>query len=516
MPSSLRAPVILELPGTSIAPRECDADLILLIPPAGRVEEAGLEHARVRLSQNPTLVAIVDLPAQEATASLALDFLLRPECVSAVLIRAEALSACLAPVAAEGSLARAQLAARLACALEVERADSALAAAPAQSAASDRELASLAREVLGAFAVEDLYPVLRSSEGAGRVYASILDCAAKLLERGRRPEGFALGAWAEALVEGRDCGLGLGLAQAATGNDQSADPMISVIVPTLNRPQMLARALASLAAQSMSDLEVIVVNDGGADPSTALDPFRHTVGGGGRLSVVNHDRNRGLAAARNTGLRMARGRYVAFLDDDDRLLPHHFAALVPQLRLGARIVHGDVRSVLEVPAQPLPRTKSLLVHYQFAYEPAVFPIENCFPVQSLLCERELLFEAGGFDETLPVLEDWDLWLRVFQLAEPVHVPRVTSEVRQRSDGSNMTAQNQSRWSEVCAHIYGKTLDFERSDSRLRQRRLAYLLKLAEDGRHPFPAEAEVWLRGAPDLWPIDPENPIPKQPSPRV
>ena len=135
---------------------------------------------------------------------------------------------------------------------------------------------------------------------------------------------------------------------------------------------------------------------------------------------------------------------------------------------------------------------------------------------SVKARQKISDSQGGFDETLPVLEDWDLWLRVFQLAEPVHVPRVTSEVRQRSDGSNMTAENQSRWSEVCAQIYGKTLDFERRDSRLRQRRLAYLLKLAEEGRHPFPAEAEVWLRGAPDLWPIDPENPIPKQPSPRV
>ena len=124
MPSSFPDPVILELPGTSIPPRECDADLVLLIPPGGRVEEAGLERARVRLSQSPTLVAIVDLPAQEPTASFALDLLLHPERVSAVLVRAEALSACSAPVAAEGSLARAQVAARLACALEVERANS--------------------------------------------------------------------------------------------------------------------------------------------------------------------------------------------------------------------------------------------------------------------------------------------------------------------------------------------------------------------------------------------------------
>jgi hypothetical protein len=73
----------------------------------------------------------------------------------------------------------------------------------------------------------------------------------------------------------------------------------------------------------------------------------------------------------------------------------------------------------------------------------------------------------------------------------------------------MTAANRSRWSDVCAHIYAKTLDMERQDPRLRQRRLAYLLKVAQEGRHPFPRDAEAWLRGSADLWPIDPENQIP-------
>ena len=127
-------------------------------------------------------------------------------------------------------------------------------------------------------------------------------------------------------------------------------------------------------------------------------------------------------------------------------------------------------------------------------------------MHSLLCERELVVESGGFDETLPVLEDWDLWLRVFQVAAPIRVRRVTSEVRQRSDGSNMTAQNRGCWSDVCAQIYGKTLELELRDPLLRRRRLAYLLKLAEEGRHPFPHGAGTWLQGDDGLWPIHPEG----------
>ena len=511
------SPLILELPGTSALPRAGAGDLVLLVPPGAKIEQDVLQRAIAWLDQNSSVAAVIELQVEDETLSLLLGLLLHPECVATVLVRAEVLSQCAEPVPLDSSLARAHLVARVACGLEVARCGSPIAPSCSPATPSQDEVARFARETLRAFAIEDLYPVLRTPGGVGRLYSSILECASKLLERGPRPEGFALGAWAEALVEGRDRGLGLDLElprpvdrptpEADPQRELPRDPLVSLIVPTFNRPQMLARALTSVAAQTMSDLEVIVVNDGGVDPGPVLEPFRHTIGAGEALTIVHHDRNRGLAAARNTGLRNARGRFIGFLDDDDRLLPHHLAALLPQLRLGARGVHGDARNVLEVPAHPLPYTKSLVVHYQFDYDPATFPIENSFPVNSLLCERELVFEAGGFDETLPVLEDWDLWLRVFEITEPARVRRVSSEVRQRSDGSNMTTENRSRWSDVCAHIYGKTLELERRDPRLRQRRLAYLCKLASEERHPFPRDARVWLQGGDDLWPIDPENP---------
>ena len=510
---STSAPVIIELPGVSELPRLREGERVLLTAPGATLDRAVLARALSWLNENPSVAAVIELPAQDDASSLLLDLLLRPQDVSSVLVRGEALSQCDPPPALGGTLARAQLAVRLACGLEVARCGSAIAPSSSPGCPEPDDTSHVTRETLRAFALEDLYPVLRTPEGVGRIYASILECASKLLERGRRPEGFALGAWAEALVEGRERGLGLGLdlprPADATENphrESSGDPLVSLIVPTFNRPQLLARALASVAAQTWGDLEVIVVNDGGVDPGAILDPFQHTIGPGGALTVVHHAKNCGLAAARNSGLRRARGRYVGFLDDDDRLLPHHLAALLPRLKLGARVVHGDVRSVLEVPAHPLPCTKSLAVHYQFDYDPATFPIENSFPVHSLLCERELLVESGGFDETLPVLEDWDLWLRVFQVAAPIRVRRVTSEVRQRSDGSNMTAQNRGCWSDVCAQIYGKTLELELRDPLLRRRRLAYLLKLAEEGRHPFPHGAGTWLQGDDGLWPIHPEG----------
>ena len=121
-------------------------------------------------------------------------------------------------------------------------------------------------------------------------------------------------------------------------------PKVSVIVPTYNRPDRLRTALDSLAAQTYRDFEIIVVNDAGCDiqPVIAACADRH------RITSVIHDRNRGLAAARNSGLRAAKGTYIAYLDDDDRYLPHHLDTLVAYLdRNECRVAYTDAWRVHE-------------------------------------------------------------------------------------------------------------------------------------------------------------------------
>jgi glycosyltransferase involved in cell wall biosynthesis len=97
-----------------------------------------------------------------------------------------------------------------------------------------------------------------------------------------------------------------------------AAPLVSIIVPVFNRADSLPAAIASIAAQTFSDWEIIVVDDCSSDRSgqVALD-----AGLRGKLRVVRHEINRGPSAARNTGILEARGRFVSFLDSDDRWLP---------------------------------------------------------------------------------------------------------------------------------------------------------------------------------------------------
>src|SRR5690348_15078750 len=101
-------------------------------------------------------------------------------------------------------------------------------------------------------------------------------------------------------------------------------PRVSVIVPVFNRAATIGRAVASVVVQTMADWELIVVDDGSADdPAGALAALSDA-----RLRLLRHERNRGAAAARNTGIAAARAPLIAFLDSDDEWLPEKLARQV--------------------------------------------------------------------------------------------------------------------------------------------------------------------------------------------
>lgn len=93
-----------------------------------------------------------------------------------------------------------------------------------------------------------------------------------------------------------------------------SSPLLSIIIPTYNRPHLLPRAVESALAQTIEDFEVIVVDD--ASPEAVNLP-EHP-----RLKVIRQPENRGGSAARNVGAKAARGQWITYLDDDDLLLPH--------------------------------------------------------------------------------------------------------------------------------------------------------------------------------------------------
>ena len=186
-------------------------------------------------------------------------------------------------------------------------------------------------------------------------------------------------------------------------------PLVSVVIPTLNRPAELGQALASIAGQrniDLVDVEVIVVNDGGTPTEHAITEARCQ---GLAVAAITHRRRRGLPRARNTGLEVARGRYVALLDDDDVFLPCHLATALVQLT--ATEVDGVVTSCLlaEVRIDPTADTITGVVEWEIGFDPNLLEACNLVPVHAVVFRRP---ETARFDPTLPALEDWDFWLRL--------------------------------------------------------------------------------------------------------
>jgi len=233
-------------------------------------------------------------------------------------------------------------------------------------------------------------------------------------------------------------------AWAAQGAHVSEGPLVSIVVPTFNRRDSLRRALASVAAQLYRPIEIVVVNDAGEPVGDVLDEFR------GQVPIVEvvHEENRYLAASRNSGAARASGVYVGFLDDDDELYPHHVGHLV------ALLAGGPERAARAVPH--LRRDGGLRRYPARSFAWSELLLENVVPVQAVLMERALVAEAGGFDESLRVNEDWEFWLRMRERTAVAESPVVTSCVDVRTTRERMSSRSRAPFLAAHAAIYERT------------------------------------------------------------
>jgi glycosyltransferase involved in cell wall biosynthesis len=183
-------------------------------------------------------------------------------------------------------------------------------------------------------------------------------------------------------------------------------PKVSVITPTYNRADMLGQAVQSVLDQDFTDWELIIVDDGSRDNT------REVVAGFAdpRIRYI-YQENKGLPAARNTGIRNAQGQYIAFLDSDDLFLSHKLAEEVaildgrPDLGLVA-CGHFEVDRNLRVLREMRPWQS----HPQL--DLTTWLLTCPLVVSTVLVRREWLERVGLFDEQMRYVEDWDLWLRL--------------------------------------------------------------------------------------------------------
>ena len=186
---------------------------------------------------------------------------------------------------------------------------------------------------------------------------------------------------------------------------------ITAVIPSYNRRESLARALRSVLAQTLPVAQVVVVDDGSSDASAAM-VARDFPG----VELIRQA-NRGVSAARNRGIEAARGDWIALLDSDDCWLPHKIARVreAAARHPGFALYHSD-----EIWVRRGRRVNPARKHRKHGG----WIFRHCLPLCAIspsaaVIRRDRLVELGGFDESLPACEDYDLWLRLCS-RYPVH------------------------------------------------------------------------------------------------
>jgi len=210
--------------------------------------------------------------------------------------------------------------------------------------------------------------------------------------------------------------------------------LVSVIIPTHDRAALVERAVASVLAQSYPVLECIVVDDGSADGTWPL--LERLVQADARLRAFRHDRPAGASAARNTGLAAARGRYVAFLDDDDVWLPDKLEKQIALLEASPPAV-GLVYCWFDYRAGDalLPGRHPTLAGRIFPQLLEHQPLGNA---STLLVPKAVADAVGGFDADLPRGNDGDFIRRVARDHEVCCVAEVLVHVDVGHGGPRIT------------------------------------------------------------------------------
>ena len=223
-------------------------------------------------------------------------------------------------------------------------------------------------------------------------------------------------------------------------------PKVSVIIPTYNRAKYIAETIDSVLKQTFSDFEIIVVNDGSTDNTeeTIKEQFEDKV-------IYLYKPNGGPASARNMGISVAKGEYIAFLESDDLWFPEkleiqtRFMDANPEIGLtGSRALMFKESAIGELEDQ------ALLVHKDTPTLKCLLQ-DNRLLLLTVMVRKTCLDDIAGFDEdkTMMGREDYELWLRIAVKYKIVNLPRVLA--RYRSHRENLFWGN-SAWENAQAYF----------------------------------------------------------------
>ena len=217
--------------------------------------------------------------------------------------------------------------------------------------------------------------------------------------------------------------------------------MVSVITRTYKgRLPWLKEAIASVINQTYSNIELVIVEDG----SNEAKNYAEQIGNNNKIKVVyKEEPKRGRCHAGNIGLSLASGKFIVFLDDDDLFFADHIEVLTTEL-----LAHPEVSATYSLSWEVSTKLVSLdpLIYkevshqtrYRQRFSKFIMLHHNYIPIQSILFDRKLYEDYGGFDESLENLEDWNLWTRYclnhnfLLIDKTTSMYRVTNDLEQRA------------------------------------------------------------------------------------
>jgi glycosyltransferase involved in cell wall biosynthesis len=236
----------------------------------------------------------------------------------------------------------------------------------------------------------------------------------------------------------------------------SSQPLVSVIVPTFNRPDTLAETLDSLIAQTYPHFEVLVINDGGCDVS-------HVIQGRdaqNRIRYLQRSTNRGPNTCRNEGIRASSGQYIAYLDDDDCYYPNHLATLVAVFEQSpSRVAYSDAFEAQNLWTGDHRITMLRELAYSCDFDADRLALWSFIPTLCIMHHRSCLDEVGHFDESLSRCEDWEMWLRMSRHFPFAHTRQATCEFSTILNGFSLRSQGLLPHLEGTVSIRRKHMDW---------------------------------------------------------
>lgn len=228
---------------------------------------------------------------------------------------------------------------------------------------------------------------------------------------------------------------------------------VSIIIPCFNNDDTIVETLQSVCNQDYSAIEIIIVNDGSTDSSEKT--ITDFIAAANNITIqLIHQKNSGPSVARNTGASKATGKYLLFLDADDKIASNFVSECIAVFdsKSDANLVYSEAE-LFEAATG-----KWELSNFKMPD----FLIQNCIYITAMI-KRSSFNEVGGFDESISFSEDWELWIKLIKkFGEGVYkIPKTLFYYRKRFNQNSLTdSKDQNNYAEKCkAYIYHKHYDF---------------------------------------------------------